>query len=69
MHQGDATVPVGVALLDQRAIAGLGNVYRSELLWEARLSPFVPVEAVSEDTLLGHGREGGRAAARQPGYA
>ncbi len=65
---GRRDTPVGEALLDQRALAGLGNVYRSELLWEARLSPFVPVEAVSEETLLGDGRDGGRAAARQPGY-
>lgn len=44
-------VTIAEALLDQRAIAGLGNVYRSELLWEARVSPFVPVGEVSDDTL------------------
>jgi formamidopyrimidine-DNA glycosylase len=28
-----------VALLDQRVVAGLGNIYASEALWVARLSP------------------------------
>ena len=42
---------VGEAMLAQRALAGLGNVYRSELLWEASLSPFVPLAEVREDTL------------------
>ena len=46
-------VPVGEALLDQRIMAGLGNVYRSELLWEAMLSPFVPLAEVGDDTLRG----------------
>ena len=28
------------ALLDQRVVAGLGNIYAAEALWEARISPF-----------------------------
>jgi len=32
-------VPLKAALLDQRAIAGLGNIYVCEALWRARLSP------------------------------
>ena len=32
-------VPIKVALLDQRVIAGLGNIYSSEALWRARLDP------------------------------
>ena len=31
--------PVKVALLDQRLIAGVGNIYASESLWWARLDP------------------------------
>jgi len=31
--------PIKVALLDQRIIAGLGNIYASEALWRAKLSP------------------------------
>ena len=32
--------PIKVALLDQRVIAGLGNIYASEALHVARISPF-----------------------------
>lgn len=32
-------VPIKVALLDQRIIAGLGNIYTSEALWRARVDP------------------------------
>jgi formamidopyrimidine-DNA glycosylase len=31
--------PLKAALLDQRLVAGLGNIYVSEALWRARLSP------------------------------
>lgn len=33
------TAPLKAALLDQRVIAGLGNIYVCEALWRARLSP------------------------------
>lgn len=32
-------IPIKVALLDQRIIAGLGNIYASEALWRAKLDP------------------------------
>jgi formamidopyrimidine-DNA glycosylase len=32
-------IPIKVALLDQRIIAGLGNIYVSEALWRARIDP------------------------------
>ena len=44
-------VSIGEALLDQRAIAGIGNVYRSEILWIETVSPFVPVGDLDEATL------------------
>jgi formamidopyrimidine-DNA glycosylase len=34
-------VPIKQILLDQRIIAGIGNIYASELLFDARISPFV----------------------------
>ena len=34
-------VPIKVALLDQRLIAGLGNIYAAEALWRARIDPRV----------------------------
>lgn len=33
------------ALLDQEVVAGIGNAYADEILWEARLHPFTPVRA------------------------
>ncbi len=32
--------PVKTILLDQSKIAGIGNIYASEILWEAKISPF-----------------------------
>lgn len=45
------SVPIGKALADQKAIAGLGNVYRSEVLFLAGLHPFVPAREVADDTI------------------
>lgn len=47
--RGDA--PIGDALLDQAAVAGLGNVYRSELCFLERINPFSPVSEVSDEAL------------------
>ena len=41
-------VPVGVALLDQRNLAGVGNVYRAELCFLAGLDPHRSVESVPD---------------------
>ena len=49
----DASRELGDALLDQRLVAGIGNKWRSEALWEARLSPWLPVEHASEAQLRG----------------
>ncbi len=35
--------PVADVLLDQRLAAGIGNVYKCEVLWRHRLSPSLPV--------------------------
>jgi endonuclease VIII len=39
------------ALLDQTVLAGIGNVYRSELLFMTGLHPDTPVAAIAEDRL------------------
>jgi endonuclease-8 len=44
-------IPIGAAILDQKVIAGLGNVYRAEILYLIGLDPFTPANEVSEDTL------------------
>ena len=41
-------VPVGQALLDQRNLAGLGNVYRAELCFLTGLDPRTPVRDVPD---------------------
>ena len=42
---------LGEALLDQGVIAGLGNVWKSELCFTLRLDPFAPVGAHTESEL------------------
>lgn len=44
----DPTSPLGAALLDQRKMAGVGNVYKSELCFLLRASPWLPVGAVED---------------------
>ncbi|MCX5203800.1 DNA glycosylase [Streptomyces sp. NBC_00237] len=41
--------PLGEALLDQRNLAGIGNVYKSELCFLARVTPWLPVGALAPD--------------------
>jgi formamidopyrimidine-DNA glycosylase len=41
--------PVKAALLDQRTLAGMGNIYADEALWRARLHPLRPSGHLSED--------------------
>ncbi|MBV9971883.1 MAG: bifunctional DNA-formamidopyrimidine glycosylase/DNA-(apurinic or apyrimidinic site) lyase [Candidatus Eremiobacteraeota bacterium] len=41
-------VPVKVFLLDQRRIAGVGNIYACEALWEARIRPTTRANALSK---------------------
>ena len=35
-------VPIGQLLMDQAVLAGVGNVYRAEVLYRAAVSPFTP---------------------------
>lgn len=46
-----ANTEVAVALLDQRALAGIGNVYKNEVLWIERVSPFDRVSDVDDEAL------------------
>ncbi|MFE7779119.1 Fpg/Nei family DNA glycosylase [Streptomyces sp. NPDC057445] len=39
----DPVRPLGEALLDQRNLAGIGNVYKSELAFLARVTPWLPI--------------------------
>ncbi|MFF1573827.1 Fpg/Nei family DNA glycosylase [Leifsonia sp. NPDC058292] len=42
--------PIGLLLMDQSVVSGIGNVYRAELLFRARLNPHTPGKNVPEDT-------------------
>ncbi len=42
---------IKVSLLDQRVVAGLGNIYVCEALYRARISPLVPAGKVSRPRL------------------
>jgi formamidopyrimidine-DNA glycosylase len=39
--------PIKAALLDQRAAAGVGNIYADEALWRARLHPLRPADSLT----------------------
>ena len=41
--------PIALLLMDQAVVAGIGNVYRAELLFRARQNPHTPGKAVPEE--------------------
>ena len=45
----DPDTEVGVALLDQRVAAGIGNVYKSEVAFACRVDPFAPIASLDRD--------------------
>lgn len=45
---GKKRIPVGAALLDQKVIAGVGNVYRAELLFLLGIDPRQPANELDE---------------------
>ena len=46
----DPSVEIAEVLLDQRLAAGIGNVYKNEVLWACEVSPFVALADVDETT-------------------
>jgi len=42
---------LGDALLDQRVVAGIGNIWKAESLWQARLSPWLRLGETSDEDL------------------
>ncbi len=40
--------PIKTVLLDQRVVAGLGNIYAAEALWRSRIHPAQPARSLSE---------------------
>jgi endonuclease-8 len=51
LRRADQGRELGEALLDQRLVAGIGNVWRAEALWHARVSPWRGLSDVSDEEL------------------
>jgi endonuclease VIII len=49
--RGQTGVPVAEVLLDQRVVAGIGNVFKSEILFLARVHPFALVHSLTDGDL------------------
>jgi len=43
--------PVKAAILDQRTVAGIGNIYADEALWRARIHPLTAARDLTQDEL------------------
>jgi endonuclease-8 len=42
---------VGDAVLDQRLVSGIGNIWKAESLWDVRVSPWRPLADVTDEEL------------------
>jgi endonuclease-8 len=51
LRSADPGRELGDALLDQRVVAGIGNVWKAEALWRARVSPWRRLRDVGDDEL------------------
>jgi endonuclease-8 len=51
LRQVDQRRAIGEALLDQRVVAGIGNIWRSEALWHAGVSPWLPLADLDDPEL------------------
>ena len=45
--------PIKIRLLDQRVVAGLGNIYASEALFRAGISPMAPARSLTGEQIRG----------------
>lgn len=73
---GRSRTSIAALLMDQAVLAGIGNVYRAELLYRHRLDPFRPGRSVPESlwlemwtdlvTLMRHGVRTGRIVTVRP---
>ncbi|HEY8302570.1 MAG TPA: DNA-formamidopyrimidine glycosylase family protein [Jatrophihabitans sp.] len=69
-------ISIAALLMDQKVIAGIGNVYRAELLFRHRIDPFRPGRSIDEHTwsevwtdlvtLMGAGVRSGRIVTVRP---
>lgn len=52
LRADDPTRGIGDALLDQRTVAGIGNIWKAEGCWEAGIDPWRPVGTVTDEEAL-----------------
>jgi endonuclease-8 len=52
LHSDDPTRGIGDAVLDQRNVAGIGNIWKAEGCWEARIDPWRRLADVSDAEAL-----------------
>jgi endonuclease-8 len=52
LREDDPTRPIGDALLNQRTVAGIGNMWKAEACWAARLDPWREAAAVDDAQAL-----------------
>jgi endonuclease-8 len=52
LRQDDPTRGIGDALLDQRTVAGIGNMWKAEGCWLAEVDPWRPAGQVADDEVL-----------------
>jgi endonuclease-8 len=51
LRRADGGREVGDAIVDQRLVSGIGNFWRAEALWRARVSPWRPLASLDDDEL------------------
>jgi endonuclease VIII len=52
LRSDDQTRTLGDALLDQRNVAGIGNIWKAEGCWEAEVDPWCPLASLSDQEAL-----------------
>jgi formamidopyrimidine-DNA glycosylase len=52
--------PIGLLLMDQSVVSGIGNVYRAELLFRSRIDPHTPGKLLPEELVRGLWRDWAR---------
>ena len=60
LRSDDPARPIGDALLDQRTVAGIGNLWKAEVCFQTGVDPWRPAGAVSDEeavALVGTARE------------
>ena len=45
-----SALPIGRLIMDQSVMAGIGNIYRTEILWRQAIHPEIPGKAISRHT-------------------